>query len=47
VMYLAKGKLIAVDTVNAPRDHLAFRKLIAAGGDVDAARLTDPALPVA
>ncbi len=47
VMYLASGKLIAVDTVNAPRDHLAFRKLIASGGSVDATRLTDLAVPIA
>lgn len=42
VMYLRAGRLIAVDTVNAPRDHLAFRKLLANGGAVDAERLTDP-----
>jgi 3-phenylpropionate/trans-cinnamate dioxygenase ferredoxin reductase subunit len=47
VMYLRAGKLIAVDTVNAPRDHLAFRKLIAAGGDIDAQRLVDPAVALA
>ena len=41
VMYLREGRLIAVDTVNAPREHLAFRKLIAGGGEVDAARLVD------
>jgi 3-phenylpropionate/trans-cinnamate dioxygenase ferredoxin reductase component len=46
VMHLRDGKLIAVDTVNAPRDHLAFRKLIAACGDVDAQRLVDPAVAV-
>jgi 3-phenylpropionate/trans-cinnamate dioxygenase ferredoxin reductase subunit len=47
VMYLRGGRLIAVDTVNAPRDHLAFRKLLAAGGEVDAQRLADPAVAIA
>jgi 3-phenylpropionate/trans-cinnamate dioxygenase ferredoxin reductase subunit len=46
VMYLRAGKLIAVDTVNAPRDHLAFRKLLAAGGEVDAERFVDPAVAI-
>jgi 3-phenylpropionate/trans-cinnamate dioxygenase ferredoxin reductase subunit len=46
VMYLRGGKLIAVDTVNAPREHLAFRKVIAAGADIDAERLTDPAVAI-
>lgn len=47
VMYLREGRLIAADTVGAPRDHLAFRKLIVAGGAIDADRLTDPAVPLA
>lgn len=46
VMYLREGRLIAADTVGAPRDHLALRKLIAAGGSVDAARLADAAAPI-
>ncbi|MPZ42922.1 MAG: pyridine nucleotide-disulfide oxidoreductase [Betaproteobacteria bacterium] len=46
VMYLRAGRLIAVDTVNAPRDHLAFRKLLAAGGEADAQRLVDPAVAI-
>jgi 3-phenylpropionate/trans-cinnamate dioxygenase ferredoxin reductase subunit len=46
VMYLRGGKLIAVDTVNAPREHLAFRKVLAAGADIDAERLTDPAVAI-
>jgi len=41
VMYLRAGKLIAADTVSAPRDHLAFRKMIAAGGEVDLTKLAD------
>jgi 3-phenylpropionate/trans-cinnamate dioxygenase ferredoxin reductase subunit len=47
VMYLLGGRLIAADTVNAPREHLAFRKLIAAGGGVDAERLVDSAATIA
>jgi len=47
VMYLQGERLIAVETVNAARDHLAFRKVIAAGGAVDGGRLADPAIPIA
>lgn len=47
IMYLRAGRVIAVDTVNAPRDHLAFRKLLAAGALIDARRLVDPAVAVA
>lgn len=47
VLYLRGGKLIAADTVGAPRDHLALRKLIAAGGDVDVDKLADTATPMA
>lgn len=47
IMYLRAGRVIAVDTVNAPRDHLAFRKLLAAGAPIDARRLVDPAVAVA
>jgi 3-phenylpropionate/trans-cinnamate dioxygenase ferredoxin reductase subunit len=46
VMYLRGGRLIAAETVNAARDHLAFRKVIAAGGAVDAERLTDPGVAI-
>jgi 3-phenylpropionate/trans-cinnamate dioxygenase ferredoxin reductase component len=46
VMYLRGGKLIAADTVSAPREHLAFRKLIAAGGEVDIAKLADTSVPL-
>lgn len=47
VMYLKAGRLIAADTVGAPRDHLAFRKLIVAGGAFDAGKFADPAVPLA
>jgi 3-phenylpropionate/trans-cinnamate dioxygenase ferredoxin reductase subunit len=46
VLYLRAGALIAADTVNAPREHLALRKLIAHGAPVDAATLTDPSVPL-
>ncbi len=47
VMYLKGGRLIAADTVGAPKDHLAFRKLIVAGGAFDAQKFADPATPLA
>jgi len=46
VMYLRAGRLLAADTVNAPRDHLALRKLIASGAEADVARLTDTTIPL-
>lgn len=46
-MYLKGGRLIAADTVGAPRDHLAFRKLIIAGGAFDAQKFADPTVPLA
>jgi 3-phenylpropionate/trans-cinnamate dioxygenase ferredoxin reductase subunit len=47
VMYLKDGRLIAADTVGSPKDHLAFRKLIIAGGAIDARKFADPATPLA
>jgi 3-phenylpropionate/trans-cinnamate dioxygenase ferredoxin reductase subunit len=47
VLYVRASRLIAADTVNAPRDHLALRKLIAAGGETDVERLADPAVAIA
>ena len=41
VLYVRDSVLIAADTVNAPREHLAFRKLIAKGGPQDIERLAD------
>ena len=46
VYYLRGGIPIAVDAVNAPRDFMMGKKLIAAGGPVDPARLADPAVPL-
>jgi hypothetical protein len=39
-------RLTAVLTVDRPRDLLQARRLIAAGAEVDPARLTDPAIPL-
>jgi 3-phenylpropionate/trans-cinnamate dioxygenase ferredoxin reductase subunit len=40
------ARLTAVLTVNRPRDLLQGRRVIAAGAEVDAARLADPAIAV-
>jgi 3-phenylpropionate/trans-cinnamate dioxygenase ferredoxin reductase component len=40
------GRLTAVLTVNRPRDLLQGRRLIAAGGEVDAARVADPGVAI-
>src|ERR1700758_2220958 len=42
--YLRGGELIAIDTVNAPKDQMAARKLIAAHVRPDVDRLADPAI---
>ena len=42
--YLRGGELIAIDTLNNPRDQLAARKLIAARAHPDPAKLADPAI---
>jgi 3-phenylpropionate/trans-cinnamate dioxygenase ferredoxin reductase subunit len=44
--WLAVGRLVAILTVDRPRDLLQGRRVIAAGSPVDAGRLTDPAVPV-
>ena len=44
--YLRDGELIAVDTVNHPKDQMAARKLVAAHARPDPARLADPAIPL-
>jgi 3-phenylpropionate/trans-cinnamate dioxygenase ferredoxin reductase subunit len=46
VLYVRDGVLIAADTVNAPREHLALRKLIAQGGACDLDQLADPSSPL-
>jgi 3-phenylpropionate/trans-cinnamate dioxygenase ferredoxin reductase subunit len=42
--YLTQGELVAVDTVNNPKDQMAARKLVAARARPDPARLADPAI---
>ena len=44
VLYARGETVIAADTVNAPREHLALRKLIAQGARLDVDRLSDPAV---
>ncbi len=44
--YLKDGSLIAADAINAPRDFMMARKLIAAGTQVDPARLADSSVPL-
>jgi 3-phenylpropionate/trans-cinnamate dioxygenase ferredoxin reductase component len=42
--YLRAGELVAIDTVNQPKDQMAARKLIAAHARLDPAKLADPAV---
>ena len=42
--YLRGGELIAIDTINAPKDQMAARKLIAAHARPDPAKLADAAV---
>jgi len=44
--WLAVGRLVAILTVDRPRDLLQGRRLIASAAPVDAGRLADPAIPV-
>jgi len=44
--WLAGGRLVAMLTVDRPRDLLQGRRLIASADPVDVCRLTDPAIPV-
>jgi 3-phenylpropionate/trans-cinnamate dioxygenase ferredoxin reductase subunit len=46
VCYLHAGELIAVDTVNAPKDQMAARKLVAARARPDREKLAEPAIPL-
>lgn len=42
--YLREGRLIAIDAVNAPKDFMQAKALIANGAKPDPARLADPAI---
>jgi 3-phenylpropionate/trans-cinnamate dioxygenase ferredoxin reductase component len=44
--WLARGRLVAILTVNRPRDLQQGRRVIASADPVDAGRLADPAVPV-
>jgi 3-phenylpropionate/trans-cinnamate dioxygenase ferredoxin reductase subunit len=44
--WLSGGRLVAMLTVDCPRDMLQARRLIASAAPVDVTRLTDPAVPV-
>lgn len=45
VLYLSDGALTCVESVNAPADHMAARKLIADGVKVNAEKAVDPSVP--
>jgi 3-phenylpropionate/trans-cinnamate dioxygenase ferredoxin reductase subunit len=42
--YLGNGRLLAIDAVNAPRDFVQAKALIAAGATPDPTRLADPSI---
>ncbi|MBV8782996.1 MAG: hypothetical protein JOZ67_02295, partial [Gammaproteobacteria bacterium] len=44
--YLRGEELIAIDTINSPREQMAARKLIAAHARCDPQRLADSAVPL-
>jgi 3-phenylpropionate/trans-cinnamate dioxygenase ferredoxin reductase subunit len=46
LVYLAHGRVIALDCVNATRDYVQGRALVAAGAAPDPAALADPSLPL-
>lgn len=46
VAHLRAGRLVAVESLGVPRDHVQSRKLIAAGACPDPERLADPDVPL-
>jgi 3-phenylpropionate/trans-cinnamate dioxygenase ferredoxin reductase subunit len=44
--YLRAGELIAIDSINSPKDQMAARKLIAARARPNLDKLADPAIPL-
>lgn len=46
LLYYAGPRLIAVDSINRPADHLAARRLIAAGAEVPAEEAARPEIPL-
>lgn len=45
-VYLRQGRVVALDCVNAVKDYVQGRKLVADGAAPDRARLSDPAVPL-
>ena len=46
VCYLRGGELLAVDSINTPKDQMAARKLIALHARLNIYKLTDPGVPL-
>jgi len=46
LLYLLKGRVLAIDSVNAARDYIQGRKLIESRTVADPAKLADPAVPL-
>jgi 3-phenylpropionate/trans-cinnamate dioxygenase ferredoxin reductase subunit len=44
--YLRNGELVAIDSVNSPKDQMAARKIIAGRGRPDLDKLANPAVPL-
>ena len=44
--YLRQGELVAIDSVNSPKDQMAARKLIAERVRPDVTKLANPAIPL-
>ncbi len=46
VIYLSRGRVIALDCVNSPRDFVQGRRLVIERGTADPGRLADPTVPL-
>lgn len=46
VVYLREGRIIAIDAINAPREFIAARRLIAERASLDRQRLADAGIPL-
>jgi len=46
VCYLRGGELVALDSINTPKDQMAARKLIAAHARPNVIKLADPSIPL-
>ena len=44
--YLRNGELIAIDSINSPKDQMAARKIIAARGRPNLDKLADAGIPL-